>query len=118
VIRRGDELLSFLAEPICQALPALAASALAAPLAGLTPATAAAATFLLWFGLETLLSITKGWQVSWAAPAIFLIREAMMLAVWVSAWTTDRVVWAKDTLTARAVVIARPALPPADDEEG
>jgi ceramide glucosyltransferase len=102
VIRRGDELFWFILEPIYQALPAIAAGAAAAPLANLSPVTGGGATFLLWFLCETLLSMAKGWQVSWAAPAIFLMREVVMLAVWLHAWSTDRVVWAKDRLDARA----------------
>lgn len=102
VIRRGDEMLSFVLEPICQALPAILAASIAAPLLGLSPLHAAAATFGLWFVLETWLSILKGWRVSWAAPAIFVAREGVMLAVWLNAWVTNCVVWAKDTLDARA----------------
>ncbi|MGJ0506383.1 MAG: glycosyltransferase [Methylocystis sp.] len=113
VIRRNDELLSFLLEPICQAFPAVIAGALAAPLIGWTPFCGFAATFLAWFALETLLSMTKGWQLSYAAPTVFVVREAMMLAVWVNAWMTDRVVWAKDKVHAR--VAAQPA-PPAQEE--
>jgi ceramide glucosyltransferase len=114
VIRRNDELLSFLGDPICQAVPAVIASALAAPLVGLAPLVAASATLLLWFALETLLSMAKGWQLSWAAPAVFVVREATMLAVWLNAWVTDRVVWAKSSVDARAG--ARPA--PVPHEEG
>lgn len=113
VIRRNDELLSFLLEPICQAFPALIAGALAAPLVGWTPFAGFSATFLVWFALETLLSMAKGWQLSLAAPAVFIVREAVMLAVWVNAWMTDRVVWAKDKVHAR--VAAQPA-PPAQEE--
>lgn len=114
VIRRNDELISFLAEPICQALPALAAGALAAPLVGATPFWGVMATFGLWFALETLLSMVKGWQLSYAAPAVFIAREAVMLAVWVNAWMTDRVVWAKDKVHARVA----PPPAPAPQEEG
>lgn len=114
VIRRNDELLSFLAEPICQAFPALVAAFLAAPLAGIGPLQGAAATLCLWFMTETLLSIAKGWQLSLAAPAVFIVREAAMLAVWLNAWMTDRVVWAKDKVHAR--VAAQPA--PSAHEEG
>ncbi len=114
VIRRNDELVSFLAEPICQALPAVMASALAAPLVGLDPAVAASATLFLWFVVETLLYMAKGWQLSWVAPAVFVVREAAMLAVWLNAWVTDRVVWAKNSVNARAG--ARPA--PVPHEEG
>ncbi len=114
VIRRNDELLSFLAEPICQAFPALVAGAVAAPLVGIPPLWGLAATFGLWFSLETLLSLAKGWQLSWGAPAIFVVREAVMLAVWGNAWMTDRVVWARDKVHAR--VAAQPA--PTAHEEG
>jgi ceramide glucosyltransferase len=104
VIRREDELFSFLLEPVCQALPAFAAAALAAPLAGISPLCGVAVTAALWFSFETMLSFIKGWRLSWAAPAVFLLREGVMLAVWLRAWTTSRVVWAKDALDARAAV--------------
>ena len=102
VIRRNDELLSFIAEPICQALPALAAALAAGPLIGLSPLQALLATFLIWFGLETLLSTAKGWQLSLAAPAVFIAREAVMLAVWIHAWLTNQVMWAKGKVQARS----------------
>jgi len=114
VIRRNDELISFLAEPICQAVPAVIAAALAAPLVGFAPVAAGSATLLLWFVFETLLSMAKGWQLSWAAPAVFVVREATMLAVWLNAWLTDRVVWANNSVDARAG--ARPS--PVPHEEG
>jgi ceramide glucosyltransferase len=118
VIRRADEIPSFLAEPICQALPAFAAAYVAAPLVSLPPLVAVAATFILWLTLETLLSLAKGWQVSWAAPAIFLAREALMLAVWLHAWTTTRVVWAQQTLETRAACGEANAIGAPAKEEG
>jgi len=117
VIRREDELYSFVLEPVCQALLALVAAAGAAPLVGLSPLAGFLASLLLWFSIETLLSLAKGWQVSWTAPAIFVLREAVMLAVWLHAWTTSRVVWAKDTLDARAAA-APPLAGQAVKEEG
>jgi ceramide glucosyltransferase len=101
VIRRGEAPLSFLLEPIRQAFPSLIAAAGAAPLVGLAPGTAAAATFLLWLAVETMLSFAKGWRVVWRAPAILFLREALMLAVWLRAWTTSQVVWAKARFEAR-----------------
>lgn len=102
VIRRGDVLLSFLLEPFCQAIPALCAAAIAAPLAGISAAAGVGATLILWLTLETLLSFIKGWRLSWAAPVVFVLREAVMLTVWLHAWTTSRVVWAKESFDARA----------------
>ncbi|MCX7899015.1 MAG: glycosyltransferase, partial [Methylocystis sp.] len=43
--RRDDAFVSFLAEPICQAIPSIVAGALAAPLVGMTPPAAAVVTF-------------------------------------------------------------------------
>jgi len=101
VIRREEAVFSFLLEPLSQAIPSFFAAFAAAPLVGAEPWTATAATFLLWLALESLLSFVKGWRLSWAAPAIFLVREAFMIAVWLRAWTTSRVVWANATIEAR-----------------
>ncbi len=116
VIRREDELFSFVLEPICQALPAFAAAAAAAPVLGQPPLVCAALTAAAWFSLETMLSFIKGWRLSWAAPAVFLLREGVMFAVWLHAWTTSRVVWAKDALDARAAVSSPLARPTAKKE--
>jgi len=101
VIRRDEAIFSFLLEPLSQAIPSFFAAFAAAPLVGVEPWTATAATYLLWLALESLLSFMKGWRLSWAAPAIFLVREAFMIAVWLRAWTTSRVVWAARTIDAR-----------------
>lgn len=112
VIRRKEELVSFLAEPICQALPAVVAAGLAAPLAGIAPATAVVSTLGLWLGAETLLSIAKGWQLSLAAPVVLLVREALVMVIWVNAWMTEEVVWANGRVRVRA------APPAAPEQEG
>jgi ceramide glucosyltransferase len=119
VVRRDDEILSFLTEPFCQALPSFAASLVVAPMLGVTPLVALSSTFALWLTLETLLSFAKGWQVSWSTPAIFLAREAFMLAVWLHAWTATRVVWAQATIDTRAsAATAEPAAPTIAEKKG
>jgi len=112
VIRRKEELLSFLAEPICQAFPALVAAGVAAPVVRVAPTTAVAATLALWVGAETLLSIAKGWQLSLAAPLALLVREALVMAVWANAWITEEVVWANGRVRVR---VPQPAAP---EQEG
>jgi len=102
VIRRGDAPLWFLLEPFYKAVPAIAAAAVAAPLAGLGPLQGAAATFMLWLVIESLLSFAKGWSLTWEAPLVFAAREIVMLTVWLHAWTTNRVVWAKASFGAWA----------------
>lgn len=106
--RRCDEFLLFLAEPLTQSIPSIAAGALAAPLVGLSAVGAAVVTLGIWFATETLLSFAKGWQPALLVPTVFLAREATMLIVWVKAWTTDRVVWARNTVNTRASATPAP----------
>jgi len=107
VTRRGDALFSFVLEPFCQAAPAITAAAVAAPLAGLWPLQGAAATFMLWVVIESLLSSAKGRSLTWRTPLILAAREIVMLTVWLHAWTTNRVVWAKESFGARANASSR-----------
>jgi ceramide glucosyltransferase len=118
VVRRDDELLSFLAEPFCQALPSFAAAYLLAPHVGVAPLVGVGATAGFWLTMETLLSWAKGWQVSWEAPAIFVAREALMLAVWLHAWFETKVVWAQSTIDTRAGETDAPAAAPVVEKEG
>lgn len=101
VIRRDQTPISFLLEPLNQAIPGFFAAYAAAPLVGVRPLFAVAATYLLWLATETVLSFRKGWRLSWSAPAVFLVREAFMIAVWLRAWTTRRVIWASALIDAR-----------------
>jgi len=78
---------------LVSALSASIAAALAAPLAGLAPWAAMAATLSLWFVVESLLCVIKGWPLSfWSLPA-FLAREILGLAVHVRALTTRTIAW-------------------------
>jgi ceramide glucosyltransferase len=101
VIRRDEERAAFVAEPLSFAFPAAIAAAFAAPLAGLAPLTAAVATIVGWFALETLLACAKGWGFSPSAAIAFLCREIMLPCVWLNAWLTNRVVWAQGTYLAK-----------------
>jgi ceramide glucosyltransferase len=94
VIRRSHEPLTFPLEPIATPLPAAIAAIFAAPLLGVSAATAFALTAVGWFGCEILVARIKGWEVSWFSPLAFIGRELLTLATWLRAWTTDDVVWA------------------------
>jgi ceramide glucosyltransferase len=101
VIRRDEERLAFIGEPLSFVLPAGLAAAIAAPLVGLSPLLAAAATIAGWFAAEAFLALAKGWGLSLAAPAAFLCREILLPYVWLSAWLTNKVVWAQGTYVAK-----------------
>ena len=108
VIRRHNEKAAFLAEPLGLASCAALAAALAGPLWGLHPLAAAAATLALWFALETLLALARGWDVSTTAPLAMTARDTMMLIVWLRAWFTRKVVWAAQVMDAHRPVQTTP----------
>ncbi len=83
----------FVGDFFASALPVSVAAALAAPLAGLHAWTAMGATLLLWFVLESLVCLVKGWPLSvWSLPA-FLAREIVGVAVHLRALTTRDITW-------------------------
>jgi ceramide glucosyltransferase len=83
----------FVGEIFSSALPTALAGALAAPAIGFGPFTGAGFTISLWFLLETLLCLSKGWPVSIWSPVAFLGREALIFCARIRACTTDQVVW-------------------------
>jgi ceramide glucosyltransferase len=94
-VRAANEGLAFALEPLGLSLCAAAGAAIAAPLFGFPAWAAALGCLLLWFLCETALALAEGWDVSITAPAVMVARDAMMVAVWLRAWFTDRVVWAE-----------------------
>ncbi len=94
VIRRAEEPLTFAFEPLACALPAVAAGALAAPLAGLAAGWTAAATFAAWYALEVGVAALKRWELRPWTPAATVGRDLVLLAAWAMAWTTREVIWA------------------------
>ncbi len=114
VIRRHNETFAFLIEPLGLASCTALAAAFAAPLWGAPAWAGAAGALTLWFGCETLLALARGWDVSKTAPLAMVARDAMMFAVWLSAWFTRNVVWAaqvfeahRENETAEAPQVAR-----------
>lgn len=100
VIRRHNELAGFLLEPLGMSVFAALAAAVAAPLIGWSALAGAAATLGVWFALETLLALARGWDVSVSAPAVMVARDAIMASIWLRAWVVKRVVWAAEVYDA------------------
>ncbi|MDE2577450.1 MAG: glycosyltransferase [Hyphomicrobiales bacterium] len=96
VVRRHNETFAFLLEPLGLVSCCALAAGFAAPLVGLEPLAGAAAAVVVWWALETLLALARGWDVSVTAPAAMVTRDAMMLGVWLRAWFTKNVVWASE----------------------
>ncbi len=52
-----------------------------------------AALLALWYGAEAALARSKGWHLSWRLPAACLVRDCLIPAIWVCAWTGGQAVW-------------------------
>ena len=84
------------------ALPVAIAGALAAPSVGVASWIVLLATLGLWFVLESLLCVIKGWPLSlWSLPA-FLGREILGLAVYARALTTRSIDWGGSRVQVKA----------------
>ena len=83
----------FVADFFASALPTAFAGALAAPILGADPMVFDGLTICLWFGLETLLSFSKGWPVSMWSPIAFVGREMLIFLARIRACASDSVVW-------------------------
>jgi ceramide glucosyltransferase len=93
VCRRQSEPWAFYGEPTCSGLLAAAAGAAGAPLLGQPATVVFAATLLFWFAAESILLLARGWGWSWRAPIAMLVREFVVLALWVWTWRARRIFW-------------------------
>jgi ceramide glucosyltransferase len=104
-LRRASFPLWFALEIFSGSLAPLAAVIAAAFLAGL-PALAPALAFLtLWYGAEWLLAVKARWPVSRWSVAAFILRDAMLPALYVNAWLGRGFEWRGNDM--RAVESAR-----------
>jgi len=93
VIRRCEEPLVLLSEPLFYWGFTAAAGAAGAQLLDLPAGLAAAATIALLLALETAVVALKGWGWSWQFPLAGLCREILMPALWVESWFLRSVTW-------------------------
>ncbi len=93
VIRRNQEVASFLAEPLATGAFAALAAAFGAPLFGLSAWAAIALTAVLWIATEAAFLARRGWGMSPMLPFAVIARDALLLALWLRAWFTHRVSW-------------------------
>lgn len=73
-------------------LPLLGA-VVAAEALGMSAAGIAAGFWCAWYLPEWLLATRAGWTRGWRMPFACLFRDAMMLALWVCAWTGRGFTW-------------------------
>jgi ceramide glucosyltransferase len=83
----------FAPEALTGSVLPIAAGAWAAPAFGLPAPEIAALLSLIWFGSEAVLAHVSGWHLSWLSPITWVVRDAMLPALWVQAWLRDSFEW-------------------------
>jgi ceramide glucosyltransferase len=83
----------FALEPLTGSLAPHVVAAFAAPAFDLSPAIAVGALAVLWFGTEGLLARIGGWHLSWHSPFAWLLRDLLIPAIWLRAWTLNAYQW-------------------------
>ncbi|UFN47279.1 ceramide glucosyltransferase [Roseomonas sp. OT10] len=96
----------FLLEGLVSAILAALLGMLAAGLSGHPAWAAAASILLLSYGAEAWLARSKGWEAPWWLPAAALVRDAMVLGLWVHGWAGDRVTWRGNTMDVQTAALS------------
>jgi ceramide glucosyltransferase len=100
-LRRVTFPLFFAPEILSGATVPLAAGLIAGAAAGISLPLIAIGLLGLWYGAEAALAASKGWPLSWRLVAAFALRDAMIPALWLMAWTAGRTIWRGNAMRIR-----------------
>lgn len=100
-LRRVTFPLFFAPEIVSGPLVPLAAGLAAAWSYGWNPAPIVLAVLGSWYGGEALLASSQGWFLSWRTPAAFLVRDVLVVRMWIYAWFAEDIVWRGNAMTIR-----------------
>jgi ceramide glucosyltransferase len=92
-LRRASFPLFFVPEILTGAVPAITCAAYAAEVWDLAPAFAVLAVALVWYGAEALVAAASGWHLSWRSPIAWMLRDALLPMLWMSAWLGRGFTW-------------------------
>ena len=97
-LRRGTFRLFFIPEIFTGGLVPLAVGTAGVAAAG-GPATLFAAAFTTaWYGSEALLAYTAGWHLSRRSPLVWVLRDALLPALWLAGWEDKDFTWRGTTM--------------------
>lgn len=102
-LRRATFPWLYLGEFIASALSPMLIGALA--LAFIAPAALPVYAVLylaIWYAGEAMLAASAGWHLSWRMPAAWLLRDALLLGVWVEGWRPAKFTWRGNEMTPAA----------------
>jgi ceramide glucosyltransferase len=97
-LRRGTFRLFFLPEILTGGLVPLAAGTACVAAAGGPAVLVAGAFAAAWYGGEALLAHTAGWHLSWRSPFAWMLRDALLPALWLKGWEDKDFIWRGTTM--------------------
>jgi len=92
-LRRATFAAYFVPEILTGGAGPLAAAACLAASTGASVLGTILALAVVWYGSEVLLARVAGWHLSWRSPAVWMLRDLLVPALWVHAWTGSSFVW-------------------------
>lgn len=91
-LRRGSFKFWFAMEVLTGAFVPMLVLTLLAASGAVTPLTAIASV-LAWYGGEAALARIAGWPLTLRSPLVWLLRDLMLPAIWISGWRDAGFVW-------------------------
>jgi ceramide glucosyltransferase len=92
-LRRATFKAFFIPEILVGGIGPLIAAAVLAAAAGVSVVGVVLMLATAWYGAELLLARAAGWHLSLRAPLVFVLRDLLLPALWVHAWTGSSFVW-------------------------
>lgn len=92
-LRRATFPLLYLPEALAGAIPPALAAGWAGAAGGLDPAALVLASLGLWYAAEAGLARAAGWHLTWASPLALLLRDLLLLPLWLGGWGTGAFEW-------------------------
>jgi ceramide glucosyltransferase len=98
-LRRTTFKLFFIPELFVGVVPPLAVAVAITAAAGWPIAVAVVPLVTAWYAAEAFLAYRAGWQLSrWSIP-IWMLRDALLPALWVSAWVGNEFEWRGNSMS-------------------
>jgi ceramide glucosyltransferase len=98
-LRRATFALFFIPELFTGIVPPLALAVGLTSAAGWSPVTVVLPLVALWYGAEALLACRAGWHLSrWSIP-VWMLRDALLPVLWISAWVGNEFEWRGNSMS-------------------
>jgi ceramide glucosyltransferase len=93
LVRRINQPLAYAGEIVSGPIAACVCAGVAAAFGGLAPMWSIAGTAAFWYAVEGVASAAARWHMTAASPAAWLLRDALMPAMWLTALFSRHARW-------------------------